>query len=73
MPPPPRSLGMGLFLVLVPPPVIPKPIQPDTVMVTATVPRQLVVSLKMRWGVDTDEGVIVKALEEAVTDTDESG
>lgn len=75
MPPPPPFIGDGSVLPRPqsPPPVIPKPIQPDTVMVTATVPRQLVVSLKMRWGVDTDEGVIVKALEEAVTDTDESG
>lgn len=48
-----------------PPPVIPKAIQPDTVTVTATVPIGMVISLRQRWGVDTDEDVIVKALEDA--------
>ena len=64
---PPPFIGDGSVLPRPPPiqPVIPKAIQPDTVTVTATVPLHLVVSLRQRWGVDTDEDVIVKALEDA--------
>jgi hypothetical protein len=65
MPPPFIGDGSVLRPPQSPHPVIPKAIQPDTVTVTATVPIATIVSLRQRWGVDTDEDVIVKALEDA--------
>lgn len=65
MPPPFIGDGSVLRPPQSPPPVIPRAIQPDTVTVTATVPLSVVVSLRQRWGVDTDEDVVTRALEDA--------
>lgn len=67
MPPPvvPPFMGDGSVLTQPkgPPPVVPAKIVPDTVVVTTTVPRSIVSDLKARWGCESDEDVVVRALE----------